>query len=524
MRSEMAVCQLMAGIDWAKALDIKKAAANVRTEFVGDWHLDPWDWPELEYLSSTAPELLVEHLKSNGGYRSALIDVPKENWGVRPAVVLNILDRLAYQALVDRMSVDLIGELSSSVYGWRLPPSSTERGKYSHNNLQWSAYRGHLDNATTSFESGLRTDLVSCFASMPIDQVSAAIDDRVSQGSVKNRLISFLESTSRTPARSGLPQRSLASAVIANMYLAPLDDVLEHYSQEILSFALVGKKRRMERRSWTRWMDDVWLFGGDVSDLRRAQVDLQNVAGSIGMHINSSKTEVLEGSNLLEVALQIEHSAVDGALESAEDTRPLEELVDRLLDDPARASRTSVKFATLRMRKHDSSYRIEDFIRLAAQMPHSADALTPLLKERITRGSLQDWFLEYVQSGWASVQWSVAQYLHLFPSQTRPRKALREYVARLVSDAGTSISLLAVASQRLCAWDPQEARAVFRQVAARTENPHSRRVVALAALASGERSMAVQKWLRQDDDNRVTLEMLQSRNFATQKINEQYAS
>ncbi|UGT99796.1 hypothetical protein LTS63_12240 [Mycobacterium intracellulare] len=149
----------MASINWERALDVKKAVANVRSEFVGDWHLDPWGWPELEFISSSAPEMLVEHLRSTGVFRAALIDVPKENWGVRPAVVLNILDRLTYQALVDRLSVDLIGDLSPSVYGWRLPPDSTERGEYSHNNIQWDAYRDHLSVATTFFESGLRTGL-----------------------------------------------------------------------------------------------------------------------------------------------------------------------------------------------------------------------------------------------------------------------------------------------------------------------------------------------------------------------------
>jgi hypothetical protein len=513
----------MVGIDWAKTLDFKKAVYNVRTEFVGDWHLDPWGWPEIEHVLSTAPELLVDHLKSNGVFRAALIDVPKENWGVRPAVVLNVLDRLAYQALVDRVSVDLIGELPASVYGWRLPPKSTERGGYSHNNIQWDSYRDHLASATTFFESGLRTDLVSCFASMPVDQVLAAIDDRVAQGAVSRRLGSFVEGMSKVPTRSGLPQRSLASAVIANMYLSPLDDVLQHYSQDIPSLDLLGLKRKAPRRSWTRWMDDVWLFGGESSDLRRAQVELQEVARSIGMHINSAKTEVLEGDHLFEVALEIEHSAVDGALESDKDTKPLEELVDRLLDDPARASRTSVKFATLRMRMHDSSYRIQDFARLAPQMPHAADALTELFKLRFKQGSLQDWFLDYARSGWASIQWSVAQYLHLFSSETRPRKAMREYVAGLVDDAGTSMSLLAVAAQRLCAWDPQEARAVLRQVAARTDHPQSRRVVALASLSADEGRTTVRKWLAQDDDNRVTLDMLESRKFVAPKVNDTYA-
>ncbi|TLH48535.1 hypothetical protein C1S80_30035 [Mycolicibacterium aubagnense] len=513
----------VAGIDWSKALDFEKAVSNVRSEFVGDWHRDPWGWPEIDYIASTAQELLVEHLKSNRIGRAALIDVPKENWGVRPAVVLNIVDRLVYQALVDRVSVDLIGDLSPSVYGWRLPPGSTERGGYSQNSLQWDAYRDHLSGAAGFFEVGLRTDLVSCFASMPVDLVLSAIDERVAQGAVSRRLLSLIDGMSKMPGRSGLPQRSLASAVVANMYLQPLDDVLEQYSHDVPSLDLLGSKRKSPRRSWTRWMDDVWLFGGDASDLRRAQLELQSVARSIGMNINSAKTEVLDGEDLYEAALQIEHSAVDDALLTDKDAKPLEELVDRLLDDPARAPRTSLKFAALRMRKHNSHYRIQEFAQLAHQMPHAADALTPLFKLTFTQSSLQDWFLDYAKSGWGSLQWSVAQYLHLFPSESRPRKALRDYVTTLIADSDTSISLLAVAAQRLCAWDPQAARAALRQVAVRTDHPQSRRIVALACLAADERRTTVRKWLAHDDDNRVTLDMLESRKFATPEVNKAYA-
>lgn len=85
------------------------------------------------------------------------------------------------------------------------------------------------------------------------------------------------------------------------------------------------------------------------------------------------------------------------------------------------------------------------------------------------------------------------------------------------------MSLLAGSSQRLVAWDPQEARAVLRQVAARTNHPQNRRLVALTSLAADERRTTVSKWLAQDDENRVTLEMLEDRKFVAPKVNEIYA-
>ena len=92
-------------------------------------------------------------MKARGARRAALIDVPKENWGSRPAVVLDILDRLTYHSLVDRLSIDLIGNLHPSVYGWRLAPGENNPGACSHNNLQWDSYRRHLALAGTFFEA-----------------------------------------------------------------------------------------------------------------------------------------------------------------------------------------------------------------------------------------------------------------------------------------------------------------------------------------------------------------------------------
>ena len=47
---------------WGSALDLKRAATNVRAEMgPSDWHLDPWGWPELDYLDTKEPDLLLQN-------------------------------------------------------------------------------------------------------------------------------------------------------------------------------------------------------------------------------------------------------------------------------------------------------------------------------------------------------------------------------------------------------------------------------------------------------------------------------
>jgi hypothetical protein len=511
-------------IDWAGALDFELAAENVRGEFVGDWHRDPWGWPELGYMLTREPELLVANLDSSGARRAALIDVPKENWGSRPAVVLDIVDRLTFQAVVDRLSLDLIGAMPRSIYGWRLHPKDPAAGKYSHNSLQWEEYRHHLRLAAACCDVALKTDIVSFFATIPLELIRDSVDDRAPQGAVARRLISLLEGFDTIPERSGLPQRSRASAVLANLILGPLDDVLAHHSIDLPTLRLLGKPKPAARQSFTRWMDDIWLFGDSAAHIRRAQTELQEAARSLGLNLNLGKTRVLEGAEVSEDALQIEHSAVDDALGRGNIHTPLEELADKLLEHPEISGRTSLKFMASRMRKHNCTHRHQDFIAQSVRMPHAADELAPLFKSWFKSPSLQDWFLDYSRGEWASFQWSTAQYARMFPSNRIPQKATRDFFAEIIASADTSLPLLAVAAQRLAAWDPGEARVVVRAALARTSHPQPRRVLALAALGAGEPRANVRRWLKQEPENDVTLRMLEYYNYGTPKLDAHYAN
>lgn len=360
----------------------------------------------------------------------------------------------------------------------------------------------------------LRTDLVSFFASLPVDPVQEMIQDRTSKSAVTSRLCSFLEGFDGQPGNSGLPQRSFASAAIANMYLIPIDDVLTHHAHRVpMTFT-----SKTKRRSWARWMDDLWLFGNDPAGARRAQMDLQSQVQAIGLNLNYSKTEVLEGDQVAEQALEIEHSAVDDAIDSRRDFVPLEQLVDRLLYEREKASRTSVRFVARRMRDHKHTYKAQEIALLAERMPHVADTWARFMRETFTHGSLQDWFLDYVASGWATHEWSIAQFGRMLPSGKRPRKATQEYFSTAVRDANTGVSLLALAAQRTCAWDAAEGRTACRDAFGRASTPHARRILALSALGAGEGRATVRKWLGADKENHVTLKLVDSQGFGPMKL------
>lgn len=250
--------------DWLQVLDIKQALINCQIDLVGDWYRDPWGWPELEWACKNGAIVRSRLIEQVNG-PVAKISVPKENFATRPAVVLDPIDRLCYQALVDRISDKIIGDLPRTVYGWRLDADSPQHGHYLRNDSEWRRYRGTLQRLAHEFDIAIKTDIVSCFASISIPLLKTEIEDRASKGHVAERLYTMLYGWSDVAGRSGLPQRAMASSVLANMYLSPLDDELHRRAS-----ATVDLFGREDPQSAIRWMDDVWIFGSDTGEVRRS--------------------------------------------------------------------------------------------------------------------------------------------------------------------------------------------------------------------------------------------------------------
>ncbi|MCI0582070.1 MAG: RNA-directed DNA polymerase [Chloroflexi bacterium] len=258
--------------NWGAALDLPRALENCKTDMAGDWYRDPWGWAELEWAVNSSPETIVTRLNARGVHRVARLDVPKENFATRPAIVMDPIDRVAYQALVDRVSVELMGDMKPWVFGWRTGRRRPERGHYADNGDEWENYRSRMSWLAGTYKFGLTTDVVSYFASVPIDRICDEIVGRCARGAPLDRLVEMLQSWARVHGRSGLPQRSMASAVLANFYLRPLDEVIHNasFTSRILSV-----------RTATRWMDDIWLFGRDDGVLRKGQVEIEALLGRV---------------------------------------------------------------------------------------------------------------------------------------------------------------------------------------------------------------------------------------------------
>lgn len=499
---------------WTEEIDWSQALKNVKEDVKGDWYRDPWNWPEYEHAARSDMESVIERAQARGIRRPFKIDVPKYNFATRPAVVLEPIDRLVFQGLSDFISPKLIGDMRPWVYGWRLSRQGVERGKYSSNKEEWEIYRAHLQRLVSGMTVGLRTDIVSCFASIPTERACEDIERTAGSGSaVVKRLIDMIRLYDQVPGRTGIPQRSFASCVVANMYLSRLDPILQEFSDRQPVRHSIFAKLAGGGPFVTRWMDDIWAFGWNESALRALQFDLEKEARDIGLELHAAKTDVMSGDRLASEALKVEHSAVDDALDAdVPDTAPLEELLDEILEDPLNADRTTIRFAMTRMRRNKVTSRLSKLVENAERMPQGADHLARAFRDFNLWEDLQDWYLEYESSDWARMKWAVSQLGTMFPTKGVSSQALTDRFLEILQDR-PSLPMLALTAQRLAGWRPDDARDCLRDLASTADHPLERRLVALASLSVREDTARVKRLLSEYEENRVTLAAVEARDF-----------
>ena len=491
-------------VAWDKAVDLEQAARNCYGDMSGDWHRDPWGWPEIGWVAKVQQKIAYDHLSSSGARLAALLDVPKENFILRPAVVLDPIDRLCYQALVDRESARLIGALSSAAYGWRLERGAARPGNYEAQSKEWRVYRQHVEAVGSWYPAALQTDIVSCFASIDIGEMVRRVRSVIGSTTTAIRLIEMIEFWAATAGRSGLVQRALPSSVLANMFLMPVDDVLGQ----------LNKSEAGDRATALRWVDDIWVFGANDGSLRTAQVALQRAVEALGLNLSGAKTRILEGDSLAAAIRENEHSGVDAAIgQEVPDFERLNDLIDRILADPESAPRTTIRFAATRMRDNGAFERAGELIDQAHRMPQGADHIARLVRDAGLWPNYVDWYLWYASSNWAVCEWPVAQLGTMFPAKSDAVPvAIGELMLSWI-DTNSSIARLALASHRVAHWMPAQARLAIDAVARNASASWQRRILALAGLQAGQNVTWVRRLLNAQQETQVTLDLVEDGNL-----------
>jgi RNA-directed DNA polymerase len=215
---------------------------------------------------------LHESLK-NGSYRPSpvkRVDIPKGGGQTRPLGIPTIKDRIVQTAL--KMAIEPIFEVQfrPGSYGFR-PGRSCKDALREVDRLLKEGYTHVVD-----------ADLKSYFDTIPHDKLMARVSVAISDGLVLSLIESFLNQEIMTDmARwlptTGTPQGAVLSPLLANIYLHPLDLLIEQSG------------RRM-----VRYADDFVILCRTEDEARAALREIDAWTTANGLTLHPDKTRVVD--------------------------------------------------------------------------------------------------------------------------------------------------------------------------------------------------------------------------------------
>ena len=488
------------GTEAFTGLDFVQAAANVTTDAMQDWFQDPWKLPEIRWLAERGRHVLAATLITEEPpvYGKA-VDVPKSSHDHRPATILDPLGRLIYQALVDAESAQLTGGLASWTFGWRVPEGSKIPGKYAENNVQWTEYLEEVNWGADLSSSVLRTDVENFFSSINTD---AAIPSLFTDGAHAQYLIRLVKAWNDQTGRSGLPQRCLASSVIANGFLSKVDDVVKTEWHP-------DKGPSKGNVSATRWMDDFWIFSPTTFGKSEIEGPVREAIEALGLVLNESKTEWLVGESLELAVSEANFSYEVHTLESDSDPGPLIERAKSILEGSS-LSRTQVRFLAKTAFHHDIHEILDLLVINIDKLSAGIDQVCRVFREAGRSSELEDWFVRTLRSSESA--WVRSSLFQLLPKQT----ALRNDVFAAVQEAAhqdREYMVMSAALDYLSNCDPSGASQIIRGRIRDCDSAAFCRSLGLAGARAKMEPPEITRMLDLFPECFATLEMLRDMNF-----------
>jgi hypothetical protein len=193
-------------------LDVGGAADRVADDMGQDWVKDPiYRSDVLEAIYGDEEGVTRRIARGDPPRRGLPVPVPKSSIALRPAVDLRTIDRVAYQALVDTFAFEVLADLPESVSGWRFEDDPEGPGDLADQSLEWRTHQAVVAGALNQEPNYVLTADIS---NIPHD----LLRDRVQNidGLVRNAVFDYISIWH--PRRIGVPQRVLASSLLANAF------------------------------------------------------------------------------------------------------------------------------------------------------------------------------------------------------------------------------------------------------------------------------------------------------------------
>jgi len=205
-----------------------------------------------------------------------VIDKPKNRIAVRPIARFDIRDRLVYETLVYSIADTIDAHVPQNVFSspWKRPGLNfwyPVNSWLSMHRVGYQTLRGMANGQLA------RTDIVSFYENIDIGTLRTDLDTIGANSRVSDQIAYFLDGFQQTSHAWGLPQGCDASGILANLYLLPIDELIQ---QTGISFL--------------RYSDDMLLFDDSWESLRDALLQINGGLRERRMAMSSTKTQIFD--------------------------------------------------------------------------------------------------------------------------------------------------------------------------------------------------------------------------------------
>ncbi|MEU9045833.1 MULTISPECIES: RNA-directed DNA polymerase [unclassified Kitasatospora] len=210
-----------------------------------------------------------------------IVDYPKNSITFRPLARFSARDRLIYDALVFSIAPKVDQQIRKEVFSYRW--------NHRFNRLEfwlqpWRRMQ-RISRRRLEADSWLRMatlDVSSFYEHIDVDILADDLSCLMQSRHTAQNLTRFLTSFQRINHAWGLPQGSNASGILANLYLAPIDEFLAKIEVSFL-----------------RYSDDMRIFHRDWTELRDVVGEINRILRARRLSISAHKTEILEPEDAL---------------------------------------------------------------------------------------------------------------------------------------------------------------------------------------------------------------------------------
>lgn len=266
-------------------LDLNIAIERTRTDMNDDWYYDSLQYIDLlnsDYLYAELEEYFYQN--SYKASKAEKFYIPKNNYTLREAYILPLIDRIIYMAIAGELGELIDDSLISNVFAPRY--NRIKQNSLLINGVeQWIKLKYKIsqeinkkDKDHFKFNCILHVDILNYYDNIDkkllIEKLKRIATNNNHLNSI-NLLETFLSSYSEKS--TGLPQNNDASALLSTFYLNQVDVFINNHTD-----------------SYFRFADDIKILCKDKYEARKFLVLLEKELKRCQLSVNSQKTKIVE--------------------------------------------------------------------------------------------------------------------------------------------------------------------------------------------------------------------------------------